>query len=137
VAERLEGSTKMDVEEIVGLVKKNCNRIMTSLDGLNRIQIRRLVHGLIKRMVVDLETREATMEVHMPSWMIKPNSDIIDSVCAENASCQPGVFCATNDYSIPIATYSCVAQRVENKFCMDCHRTSSVANSLIPTNIAA
>ena len=137
MVERLATSSKVNVDEIVERVKQNCTKIMESLEGLGRLQIRHLLQGLIKKIVVDLETRETTMEVHMPSWMVTSDSNVIERVCAENATAQTGVFGANDGWAIPIGTYSCVAQRVESKFCMDCRRTTQTANTAIPTGIAA
>ena len=92
MVERLATSSRINVEEIVERVKKNCTKIMESLEGLGRLQLRHLLQGLIKKIVVDLDTRETTMEVHMPSWMVNSDSNVIERVCAENATAQTGVF---------------------------------------------
>jgi hypothetical protein len=82
VAERHAESSKPDVGEIVNVVKANCTRILTSFNGLSRLQIRHLLQALVTRVTVDLETREAVMEVHMPTWAIQPQDHVVDPVCA-------------------------------------------------------
>jgi hypothetical protein len=136
-AETAAAGNQKDSSQIVELVKVNCRQALSSLDQLSRLQVKRLLNGLIRRMTVDLETRETSVEIHMPSWSIRPDLNVIDNVCAVDANARIGVFGANNDWSIPIGTYSCSAQRVNKKFCMNCHRVQRVVGLVSHGAVAA
>jgi hypothetical protein len=127
VARQAAESSTLDVGETVRAVEASCRQVLTSFDTLTRSQIRHLLRALIKRTVVDLETREAVMEVHMPLWAVKPTKNIVDAVCADDTNFQIGGDGAYAPPAIKIALFTCVSQRVEMRFCMACTRSASPA----------
>jgi hypothetical protein len=124
-AEDAESRANIDVEEIVKQVKVHCESVLASLDQMSPKDKRCLLQGVVRRMVVDLETRDVSLDLQLPSWMLKSDdSNGLVEVCAVATipqDCRNG---ANHNWSIPIASYHCVQQRVKRKVCTKCSRVA-------------
>lgn len=99
-------------------VEAKCRELASSLAGMERMQVRNLLHVMMGKAVVDLETRETEFEVRMPSWALSKSFD----VCAPETS-QPQFFgCAYEGLTVPLGRFRCEHFRVKQKPCMTCKR---------------
>lgn len=126
---------KPNVRVVAQMVEQKCREVAASLEGMSRIQKRWLVQSLVSKMEVDLETRETTMEVCMPSWALTGNAT--DSVCAVPISDYRTFKGANTEWAIPLGVFHCVQHIVKRHACMRCSRALPVSTEAQQSRLIA
>jgi hypothetical protein len=123
----------MLVEEVMESVKRRCAEFASAMDKAEASLIRQVLHVLVRRMEVDLETREVELELGLPSWSLASTPLRADEFCLDNPIARIVNNEAEQKWSIPLARFTCTHERISKTPCWTCRRTLRVDHCIDAT----
>jgi hypothetical protein len=117
----------LDVDSHVDLIVKRLTALSTS-DELPSATVRQLLRLLVSRLEVDLETRQARLELALPVGMLHSPSEFSFDMCLNSGTASHTQLEAHGEnrlFSLILGRFDCPAEG--RPMCISCHRLKEAA----------
>ena len=124
-------------QELLTGVRSICKDLGTEIKrGIPQI-VPQALRIIVRKMVVDLDTRAVEVELRLPSWSILRKPPASGEFCLDNFNAHIEENEAEFSWSIRIDRIDCVHKRVGRSACWTCSRTEQRATGLkIPQEVS-
>lgn len=122
---QLDDGGPLEPKAIRQSVLNQCQRLSDHIPELSVAHLQRLVSMLCHDVKVDLETRELTFGVRLPSWAMSKAESITNHVGLASRQAQPPSYGTHTQLPLKIAEFRCVHHRESMKqpICYRCSRS--------------